>query len=87
MLWKLYTHTIYLACVGKKEAKEHKNDHGLWYNLLDKCFQSMHNGQSNGVPQGSVLSDFIAELVLGCCDEIVSNEIEEQIINVFYIET
>lgn len=43
----------------------------------------MHNGQTNGVPQGSVLSDFIAELVLGCCDEIVSNEIEEQIINDF----
>ena len=50
---------------------------------MDKCFQSMHNGQTNGVPQGSVLSDFIAELVLGCCDEIVSNEIEEQIINDF----
>jgi hypothetical protein len=32
----------------------------------------MNNGQTNGIPQGSVLMDFIAEMVLGYIDECLS---------------
>lgn len=81
----LYTHTIAWACVGREEAKDNKNDKTKWYNQLDECFQAMHYGQTNGIPQGSVLSDFIAELVLGYCDRIVSVFIKKQRINDYFI--
>ena len=80
----LYTHTIAWACIGKEEAKN-KRDKELWYNKLDACFQAMHNGQTNGIPQGSILSDFIAELVLGYCDKIASDKIEEKEIKDYLI--
>jgi hypothetical protein len=34
--------------------------------------QGMNYGQTNGIPQGSVLMDFIAEMVLGYIDERLS---------------
>ena len=34
--------------------------------------QGMQYGQTNGIPQGSVLFDFIAEMVLGYADSQVS---------------
>ena len=37
----------------------------------------MSNGQTNGIPQGSVLMDFIAEVVLKYSDELISYEIEK----------
>lgn len=81
----LYTHTIAWACVGKEGAKNTKTDKTLWYNKLDICFQAMHNGQTNGIPQGSVLSDFIAELVLGYCDKEASDKIKSKNINDYLI--
>jgi reverse transcriptase-like protein len=35
---------------------------------IDMRLQGMNNGQTNGIPQGSVISDFLAELVLGYSD-------------------
>lgn len=37
----------------------------------------MSYGQSNGIPQGSVLMDFIAEIVLGYADLELSRSIEK----------
>ena len=36
----------------------------------------MHWGQTNGIPQGSVLMDFLAEIVLSAIDESLCKEIE-----------
>jgi hypothetical protein len=37
----------------------------------------MSYGQTNGIPQGSTLMDFIAEIVLGYVDELLTNKIIE----------
>jgi hypothetical protein len=41
--------------------------------------QGMNYGQTNGIPQGSVLMDFIAEMVLGYIDECLSECLDENV--------
>lgn len=65
----VYTHTIPWAIHGKEWAKKHR-DRGLG-NKLDKKIRNLQNGQTNGIPQGSVLMDLIAEIILGYADENV----------------
>lgn len=72
----LYTHTIPWALHTKKVAKDSCSDKTLIGNIIDKSIQSMHYNQTNGIPQGSVLMDFIAEIVLSYAD----NELEKNLI-------
>jgi len=72
-----YTHSIAWAVEGKEVAKENKNAKNLG-NFIDKAIQGMQHGQTNGIPQGSVLMDFIAEIVLGYVDIELSNRFKEQ---------
>lgn len=64
----IYTHSIAWAIHGKECAKEKRTDSKLLGNQIDKSIQSMSYGQTNGIPQGSVLMDFVAEIVLGYAD-------------------
>ncbi len=68
----IYTHTIAWALMGKDLAKQKKGKSGLLGNMIDTYMQGMQYGQTNGIPQGSVLFDFIAEIVLGYADSQVS---------------
>lgn len=68
----IYTHTIAWALMGKDIAKKKKGKPGLLGNMIDIYMQGMQYGQTNGIPQGSVLFDFIAEIVLGYADSQVS---------------
>ncbi len=43
--------------------------------IIDSRIQSMSYQQTNGIPQGSVLMDFIAEIVLGYADLLLSEKI------------
>lgn len=43
---------------------------------IDKAIREMSYQQTNGIPQGSVLMDFIAELILGYADLKISKAIE-----------
>ena len=63
----IYTHSITWALHTKDEAKktENHNNTALIGVAIDKSIQSMSYGQTNGIPQGSVLMDFVAEMVLG----------------------
>lgn len=80
----IYTHTIAWAIQGKKVAKQNRNT-GLG-NDIDKKIQSMQNNQTNGIPTGSVLMDFIAEIVLGYADKKVADFIKkEKIVDKFQI--
>lgn len=63
----IYTHAIAWAIHTKEIAKRDRSE-ALIGNLIDKRFMYMHCGQTNGIPQGSVLSDFVAEVVLGWID-------------------
>jgi hypothetical protein len=77
----IYTHSISWALHSKTIAKEKRKDKSLIGNIIDKHIQQMQNGQTNGIPQGSVLMDFIAEIVLGYADTILSERIHKENIN------
>jgi hypothetical protein len=75
----IYTHSIAWALHTKQTAKqkENRNNGTLIGNRIDNCLQDMHYGQTNGLPVGSVLMDFIAEIVLGYLDLEISKKIGE----------
>jgi RNA-directed DNA polymerase len=71
----IYTHSIAWAVHGKTIAKAKRNDKKLVGNIIDAHIQDMRHGQTNGIPQGSVLMDFVSELVLGYADFELSNRL------------
>ncbi len=71
----IYTHSIPWALHGKPEAKNKRNDPTLLGNVIDWRIQSMRYGQTNGIPQGSVLMDLLAEIVLGDADCMLAEHI------------
>lgn len=68
----LYTHSIAWAVHGLEEAKGNKKEASFLGNKIDKHIQAGRYGQTNGISQGSVLMDFIAEIVLGYVDKQIS---------------
>lgn len=70
----IYTHSIAWAVLGKEVAKSKIGKENLG-NTIDNYIQGMQYGQTNGIPQGSTLFDFIAELVLGYSDRLLAEEI------------
>ena len=80
----IYTHSIAWAIETKEIAKkDHSNN--LLGNKIDNIIEAMSYSQTNGIPQGSVLMDFIAEIVLGYGDLKISEKIKEENINDYYI--
>lgn len=71
----IYTHSIAWAIETKPTAKAN-HDNTLLGNKIDNIIQDMSYAQTNGIPQGSVAMDFIAEIVLGYADEQISNGIK-----------
>ena len=71
----MYTHTIAWALMGKEKAKEKIQVKGLLGNIIDRYIQGMQFGQTNGIPQGSVLFDFIAEMILGYADKQLADKL------------
>ncbi len=64
----VYSHSVVWALHGKSTAKVEKSNKTLIGNQIDWHLQDMSFGQTNGIPQGSTLMDFIAEIVLGYAD-------------------
>lgn len=81
----IYTHAIAWAIHEKKTAKVKRKDKALIGNIIDWSIQDMHHGQTNGIPQGSVLSDFIVEMVLGYADLELINKLNEHSVDNYYI--
>ena len=77
----IYTHSIPWALHTKKNAKkkENRNNKSLIGNIIDFKLRGMQHGQTNGIPQGAVLMDFIAEMVLGYADLKLTEKIGETI--------
>ncbi len=76
----IYTHSIdwSLCDGGKNEAKKNKLN-GVRDTIgavIDAKIEGMNYGQTNGIPQGSVLMDFIAEIVLGYADIEFTNTLK-----------
>lgn len=70
----IYTHSIAWAIETIGTAKNQRGGN-LLGNKIDTHIRNMQYGQTNGIPQGSVLMDFIAEIVLGYIDEMLTIEI------------
>lgn len=73
----IYTHSLAWALHGKEYAKSKKQDHSLLGNAIDKYIRSMSYGQTNGIPQGSALMDFIAEILSKYIDDSLSEKLKE----------
>ena len=80
----IYTHSIAWAIETKIVAKSNK-ENVLLGNQVDSAIQNMQYGQTNGIPQGSVLMDFIAEIVLGYVDEQLTKCIKQENISNYHI--
>lgn len=72
--WKQFT----------KQPQQRTNQ-GLIGVVIDNHIQDMRFGQTNGIPQGSVLMDFIAEIVLGYADMRISRAIADANIDDYFI--
>jgi RNA-directed DNA polymerase len=72
----IYTHVIPWALHTKEKAKNEKKNKQLIGNIIDIHLQDMSFGQTNGIPQGSILMDFIAEIVLGFADIELSKRLK-----------
>ena len=73
----LYTHSIPWALHGLEEAKINKGNLSLLGNKIDSHIQAGRYGQTNGISQGSVLMDFIAEIVLGYVDQQINRRLAD----------
>jgi hypothetical protein len=73
----IYTHSIAWAIETKDAAKASRGN-DLRGNRIDKLFQNAHDGQTNGIPTGNILSDLAAELILKDIDRLVANVIESE---------
>ncbi len=80
----IYTHSVPWALHGKSFAKQNKQTLCVG-NEIDKYLRDMSYGQTNGIPQGSVLMDFIAEMILGYADLKLTKKIEKSDIDDYEI--
>lgn len=71
----LYTHSISWALHGVAEAKDGRGK-DLLGDKIDSYIRAGRFGQTNGISQGSVLMDFLAELVLGYVDELITTNLD-----------
>ncbi|KAA6204530.1 MAG: reverse transcriptase [Candidatus Tokpelaia sp.] len=81
----VYTHSIAWALHSKKVAKTERQNKNLLGNIIDKSLQNMSYGQTNGIPQGSVLMDFVAEILLAYTDRVLSATLKRAKINNYHI--
>lgn len=72
----IYTHSISWAIHGKQWSKKNRRPSQGIGNMIDSSIQHLQFGQTNGIPQGSVLFDFIAEIVLGYSDLRLSKKLK-----------
>src|SRR3989344_4693913 len=78
----IYTHSIEWALdeEGKEAVKERVIKQERNKSLgseIDIAIRNMSYNQTNGIPQGSALMDFIAEIILGYADEQLTERIRE----------
>jgi len=72
----IYTHSIPWALHSFEVAKENR-ELKLLGNAIDSFIRAGRYGQTNGISQGSLLMDFIAEIVLGYVDKLITEELGE----------
>ena len=76
----IYTHSISWAIDTKPVAKaqSNRNNYTFLGNRVDKLFMNSRDGQTNGIPIGSLVSDIIAEIILTDVDDKLSKKLREK---------
>ncbi len=72
----VYTHSLSWAIHTRAVSKNMRSYGDLFGNKIDHHIQAMSFGQTNGIPQGSILMDFLAEIVLGYADNELSEKLD-----------
>jgi len=60
-----------------EDAKKNKGKNSLLGDRIDSHIRAGRYGQTNGISQGSVLMDFVAEIVIGYVDEQITSALGE----------
>lgn len=87
----IYTHSICWALDGKKRSKNTffnrtaKSARYILGDKIDKSVEQMRSAQTKGIPQGAVLMDLIAEIVLCAIDLSLTERLKSERINEFNI--
>lgn len=78
----IYTHSIPWALHGKAFIRggARRHDHSFAGNRLDKLFQSLNDGCTNGLPIGPAVSDLASELVASGVDRILSSDLPKGVV-------
>ena len=76
----IYTHSIAWAMHGRDKARARGNRKNMKMlgNRIDRDVQRICGGQTNGIPQGCPLMNFVAEMVLGYADLQLSEKIRDE---------
>lgn len=64
-----YTHAISWIFMGKEDAKVRRNDQDDYANLLDHAIRSQQDGETHGLPTGSLLTRIIVEYFMSRIDK------------------
>ena len=81
----IYTHAIGWAIEKKNVSKVKRGKASSLGNTIDTYIQGMQYGQTNGIPQGSALFDFIAGIILGYVDKLLTDELQKENISKYKI--
>ena len=74
----IYTHIIPWAIHDESVAKNHRRDNNLLGNKIDKKYQYMNYGETVSIPQGNIVSDFMAEFLLRYIDSLLVVALEKK---------
>lgn len=74
----IYTHIIPWAIHDESVAKNHRKDNNLLGNKIDRRYQYMNYGETVSIPQGNIVSDFMAEFLLRYIDSLLVTALEEK---------
>ena len=75
----IYTHSLAWAIHGKETSKNEREYIKFCGNMIDHHLQAMSYGQTNGIPQGSLLMDFLAEILLAYADKELFKKLSKEI--------
>lgn len=74
----IYTHIIPWALHDESVAKKDRRDNNLLGNKIDKKYQYMNYGETVSIPQGNIVSDFMAEFLLRYIDSLLIVALEKK---------
>lgn len=77
----IYTHSFEWALdedgrEGAKRRRKNREDSNGIGSRIDSKLQNLNSAQTNGIPQGSTLMDFLAEIILGYADLLLTEKIK-----------